>query len=355
LRLADGLRLAPAVARSRARGGPPYKLLLSLTDRCTHRCQACRTWTVAPGDELRPTEIATLLGGLPSLRWLDLTGGEIVARPDAGELAEAVAGQAERLVFLHFATNGWEPGKVRMFAQGLLRARGPRLVVTVSVDGDEALHDRMRGQPGAFGRAVETVQALAGLPHTDVYLGTTLTPLNAPHLDRVGEALARALPALVPARWHVNGMTHSAHFFRNEGVPGLDAADALAAARAIERLRGRSRDAFALIERVYLRALRSYLATGRAPAPCQALRASVFVGATGEVHPCHLRGERLGNVRAAGLSLPRVLAGPRARALRRRLEREGCAGCWTPCEAYHAIVAAPLRAAARAWVAEGGL
>jgi MoaA/NifB/PqqE/SkfB family radical SAM enzyme len=103
------------------------------------------------------------------------------------------------------------------------------------------------------------------------------------------------------------------------------------------------------------RALRGYLATGAAPAPCQALRASVMVGPTGEVHPCHLRGERLGNVREAGLSLAQVLAAPPARTLSRRLALEGCAGCWTPCEAYHAIVAAPLRAAARAWVAEGGL
>ncbi|MFH1464524.1 MAG: radical SAM protein [Pseudomonadota bacterium] len=351
MKLHDGLRLAPTVARSRVQGGPPYKLLLSLTDHCTHRCRACRTWTVTPGDELRPAEVGALLAGLPSLRWLDLTGGEIVARPDADALADAIAGQAGRLVFLHFATNGWEPVKVSSFARRLLAARGPRLVVTVSLDGDEALHDQMRGQPGAFGRAVDTVRALQALPRTDVYLGTTLTPDNAPHLERVAAALVRALPALAPSHWHVNLMTRSAHFFRNEGVPALPASEALAATRVLERLRGPPRDAFALVERAYLRALRGHLATGAAPAPCQALHASVMVGPTGTVYPCHLRNEPVGNVREAGLSLPRVLQAPPARTLRERITREGCAGCWTPCEAYHAMIAAPLRIAVKAWSA----
>ena len=144
MRWTDGLRLAPSVARSRLGAGWPFKLLLSLTDRCTHRCRHCRAWTRRPGEELSPGEVGALLDSVPGLRWLDLTGGEIVARPDADALADAIAARSGRLVFLHFATNGDQPGKVGSFARRLRAPGGPGLVVTVSLDGDRGLHDRIQ-------------------------------------------------------------------------------------------------------------------------------------------------------------------------------------------------------------------
>jgi MoaA/NifB/PqqE/SkfB family radical SAM enzyme len=359
-RLADGARLWPAVVRSRWLGALPYKVLLSLTDGCNHRCRHCAIWQRRPGDELRPAEVARLLASLPTLRWLDLTGGEIVTRPDHLELAAAVRQVARRLVFLHFATNGLRTRPVVDFARALRVPGGPSLVVTVSVDGPEAVHDALRGRRGAFRKALETARALDALPDVAVYLGTTLTPDTGPHLAALQAALRDALPHLAGERWHVNPMQRSPHFFGNadQAVPGRD--QALAWLTEVERLRGPVRDPFALVERLYLRTLRwSLRRGGRAPVPCQALRASVFVGPTGTVHPCHIRpagagagaaaaAAGLGNVRDHGGDLAALLRAPAARAERARLARHGCDGCWTPCEAYHAIVAAPLATALRA-------
>ena len=342
----DGLSLAPAVARSRFLGGPPFKLLLSLTDRCTHRCSHCRTWTRAPGDELRPDEVARMLDHLPGLRWLDLTGGEIVARPDADALADAIASRSSRLVFLHFATNGWAPQRVLAFADRLRAAPGPRtrpLIVTVSIDGDRALNDRLRGRKGAFDRAVATAEALARLPGVDVYVGTNVTPDNIDALERTHAAIVQALPGLGRDRWHVNLMNRSGHFFGNLDVPTPAPADLRRAVDSIGRLRGTPRDAFAVVERLFLATLRGYLADGDAPVPCQALRASVFVGPTGDVHPCHVHQACLGNLRDADCDVNRILDGAPARRERTRIRQSRCAECWTPCEAYPAMIASPLR------------
>lgn len=352
MKASDGLRLVPAIARSRLREAAPYKLLLSLTDRCTHRCLQCQVWARRPGDELRPHEVARLLEQLPSLRWLDLTGGEIVARPDADELGQAIASQARGLALLHFATNGWAPDKVLGLARHLRSAQGPRLVVTVSIDGDRALNDRLRGRAGAFDRAVETAAALEALGDVDVYIGTTVTPDNLDALDRTHAALAQALPNLASGHWHINLMNRSRHFFGNLEQPLADPLALRQAVDAIARLRGPPKDAFAVIERLFLLTLRGYLGDARAPVPCQALRASVFVGPTGDVYPCHIRDARLGNVREAGLDLRRVLQGPAARADAAQLRRAGCDGCWTPCEAYPSMIASPARTCLAALAAQ---
>ena len=338
---AEIARLLPAVWRSRLAGGPPYKLLLAVTERCNQRCGHCEIWRRAPQPELTPDEIRRILESLPGLRWLDITGGEPTAHPQLDELTRALVRAGDDLVFAHFVTNGGLPERAEGLARGLSRLPRARLVVSVSIDADAALHDQMRGREGAFARAVETVQRLDRLPGVAVYVGTTLTPENQPHLAHVEAALAEALPAAVPSRWHVNVMTRSAHFFGNDAHQDVDEDAVRAALRFIEARRGLPLDAFAVVEKLFARGHRWWLATGRAPAPCQALRASAFISARGEVFGCHVLPHRIGDAREAGYDLSSILAGPAAEAERRRIAASGCASCWTPCEAYHAIAASP--------------
>lgn len=343
----EGLALAPSVVAARW-GGPPYKLLLSLTDRCNARCRMCRVWTRPIGPELTATEVDRLLCGFHTLRWLDVTGGEIVLRDDYLELAAALARHAPRLVFLHFATNGSSPERVLRFTRRLKAAGGPQPIVTVSLDGDEETHDRLRGRPGSFREAVETARRLAASKDAQVFVGTTLGPDNVGSLDGIQRSLAAALPGLMPERWHVNVMQRSSHFFDNAGAPLPRDADVARALRQVELLRGRSWRPFALAEWAWTRLYARHLRTSGAPLACQALAASVFVGATGDVYPCHLRTSRLGNLREHDLSVTRWLRTPAARAERDALRGEPCARCWTPCEAYHAILAHPAGAVWRA-------
>lgn len=344
----DALRLLPSL-RAASRGlGLPYKILLSVTERCPLRCDACHVWKRPLGPELLPGELDRLFSGLPSLRWLALTGGEIPARPDWPEVADVIRRHAPRLLFLTFPTNGYLPDATVALAKRLAHPRGPRPVVTVSLDGPRELHDELRGRPGAFDRAVETARRLAREPGIETYVGTTLGARNAPLVDAACAALHQALPQLVPSRWHVNVMMHAPRFYGEVDAPEPDPDAVLEATRRVERLRGVPRTAFALSETVFLRALRYRVRTGAAPVPCQALSASVHVSAVGAVSPCHVRGPELGNLRDVDFELRRLLTTPEARACRDAIQSEPCARCWSPCEAYHAIVASPILAARRA-------
>ena len=183
----DGLRLAPAVLTSRVRA-TPYKLLLSLTDHCNLRCGHCHAWRRRTA-ELTPDELGRTLASLPGLRWLDITGGEPTLRPDLDACVAAITPALQRAVFVHFPTNGWQVDAAAALAIGLRDASPARVVVTVSVDGPEEIHDRLRGREGSYARALETWRRLDGLPGVEVYVGTTVTPENAAALPEAPDAV----------------------------------------------------------------------------------------------------------------------------------------------------------------------
>ncbi len=336
----DGLRLAPAVLTSRVRA-TPYKVLLSLTDRCNLRCSHCHAWRRRT-EELTPGELGRTLASLPGLRWLDITGGEPTLRPDLDACVAAIAPALQGAVFVHFPTNGWRADAAVALAAALRDVGPARVVVTVSVDGPEDVHDRLRGRAGSYERALETWRRLDGLRGVEVYIGTTVTPDNVDALPELAAALPAALPGFDLRQWHVNLQQRSAHFFSNTDAPPLAEDQALRALDFIEAQRRLPRDGFALAEWLFLRNLRGHLETGRAPVPCQAGRASVHVAADGVVYPCHVLDAPLGDLREHDFDLPRLLG--TAQALAGVAAIRDCGRCWTPCEAYHALLASPVAA-----------
>lgn len=334
--------LAGRVLRSRFGAPRPFKVTWMLTDRCDCRCEGCRIWERAKRPEPAPAEIERVLAAAPSVRWVNLTGGEPFLRDDVAEVGAAVARALPGLVVLDLPTTGQRTEAILEAVERLLRLGLPRLLLTVSVEGPPELHDRQRGRPGAFERATATFRALRRLARgargrLGVWLGMTLHAQNA---DRVLETLAAACAPGDPVGWadlHVNVYTVSGHYYQNADAAlrppeGLD--DLL---RHLRRARGRWGRPEDWIEGAYLARVPEYLRTGRSPLPCQALRASVFIDTRGDVHPCTVYGRVLGNVRADPLYA--ILEGAEARAARAVVARDACPGCWSPCEAFPTIVA----------------
>ncbi|MDA1194589.1 MAG: radical SAM protein [Planctomycetota bacterium] len=323
----------------------PFKITLMLTDRCDCRCQGCRIWEAPKGREMTPAEIGGFLAQAPSLRWVNLTGGEPFLRDDMVEVVAAVRGALPGLAVLDFPTTGQRTDAIFEAVRRMTTLGIPKLVVTCSLEGPPALHDEVRGREGAFVRMLETYAGLRAMEGVDVYLGMTLTATNA---GSVEEALAAVRARVPEAGWrdvHFNVYTESGHYYRNVGG-AMRAPTALddVLARAL-RERSGSWHPTDIIESTYLRLLPEYLRTGRSPLPCKALRAGVFVNAQGDVHPCTVYGRRLGNVLEAPLY--DILDGAEALAARDVVKRDACPGCWSPCEATPTIVATAPESLAR--------
>lgn len=123
--------------------------------RCNFRCSFCHYWRDPMGDAPEMT-VEQFESGAAKLSELgailvSLAGGEPLVRPDIVEIVRAV-GQHH---FTFITTNGWFVTKElaeELFAVG---AWG----VSISIDyADPQRHDRRRGMPGAYERALAAVE-----------------------------------------------------------------------------------------------------------------------------------------------------------------------------------------------------
>jgi MoaA/NifB/PqqE/SkfB family radical SAM enzyme len=346
--LRTGLGLLCSVAASNVvRLRHPLKVSLAVTWRCNLRCRMCNIWRRDPGgDELTAAEVDDFFRRADGFRWVGFTGGEPFLRADLPELVDAAVARCRGLDAVHANTNG----QLREPVVALLehaRRRHPRVaaVLTVSVDGPPAVHDAIRGRDGAWRRAVETFAAAKGVAGAKVQVGYTVSAHNLGRFAETWEALRAAWPALAPDDLNVNVFQTSGHYYGNEGMAAPEPG---ALAREIDAILALDRGGLSVnnfLRRRYLRLYRRFLATRASPLRCQALSATCFVDAGGELYPCIVYRRGLGSVRALPADFRSWWRSAPVRALQRDCAGGRCPGCWSPCDAFSAIGGSLVRAA----------
>jgi MoaA/NifB/PqqE/SkfB family radical SAM enzyme len=333
--------LGLALLRTTAhRPSAPLKLNLCLTYWCQYRCKTCNIWQRKPTDELTTDEVVALVRENPHVNWVDLTGGEIFLRRDIDDILEAIVTGWSRLAILHFPTNGFQTDRIVRSAERIA-GRGPaRIVVTVSVDGDEALNDEIRGIKGGFRHQMETFRALRRVPGIEAALGMTLSTHNLGQFERTFAACARECPGLSVDDVHLNVAQKSAHYYGNADAEAVapDPMSARAEMNKYRSLRGPARSPRQLLENAYLKNLDRFLLTGRTPMPCHALRASCFIDPWGVVYPCISYSRPVGRLRDTGMRLDPIWNDARTAQVQAEIWNGECPQCWTACEAYQSIL-----------------
>ncbi|HEO70928.1 MAG TPA: radical SAM protein, partial [Candidatus Hydrogenedentes bacterium] len=143
----------------------------AVTSRCNYRCASCgigraflENPSVAERDMTLPEIEAFLVRDADTLRrvsWMQLTGGEPFLRADLVALVTTIAHHLPRCG-LWIPTNGFAPDVIAERTEMML-AYAKRLGIGVSLHGDEAMHDRFTGVPGAHTKAAATLKNLAAL------------------------------------------------------------------------------------------------------------------------------------------------------------------------------------------------
>jgi len=330
--------LVRALRRGTAADGLPYKLTLILTRRCPTRCSFCSIWKTPSPDELTAGEWDRVFESAPHTVWANLSGGEIFQRRDHEDILDALVRRMDRLFLVDFPTTGYFPEACVAACERLVRAGVRRVLVTVSLDGPPDVHDRLRGREGAHAQACAALRTLreARLPRVQAYFGMTLFESNHATVPETIEAARASVPGLTGADFHFNIGMESGHYYRNVGSGVRPRREVF---ETLERYRRRGVDPVSILEHAYQKRVPRFLATGRSPVPCAALRASAFVDPQGVVYPCTIYDRPLGALREHGYDLGRVLRAAEARAAREAVAEERCPGCWTPCEAYQSLFA----------------
>jgi radical SAM protein with 4Fe4S-binding SPASM domain len=154
---------------------PPSTVFLEITGRCNLRCAHCLHPDEEPrGPELTTDEVFRVSEELASagVKGVVIGGGEPLARRDFRKILSHIA--ARSLAQICVVSNGTLITK--QIARSLAENRAG---IQISIDGDTpALHDQMRGVPGAFDKAIRGLRYLieAGV---DPEVCATVTSRNA--------------------------------------------------------------------------------------------------------------------------------------------------------------------------------
>ncbi|MBI4664996.1 MAG: radical SAM protein [Nitrospinae bacterium] len=151
-----------------------------ITSRCTLKCSMC-AHSGPDGEDFPISAVKGMALQLAELgvKVVYVTGGEPFARKD---LRAVVAPMLEEGLEIRLSTNATTVTAKR--AEELEGIQD----ISVSIDGNERVHDRIRGVKGAWKRAVEGIKRIReSQPSSRVSLSFTLMPANMDEINAVFE------------------------------------------------------------------------------------------------------------------------------------------------------------------------
>jgi len=318
----------------------PYKLTFCITYWCNYKCKTCNIWQRKPKDELTVDEITKFFRRSNKFNWIDFTGGEVWLRKDFTAIVAAAIENCSNLAMIHFPTNGYLTDQIVRGVKKILELKPRKLTITVSTDGDESVNDYVRGIDGGWRRQIETYRQLHSIPGANVFLGMTVSSLNAGEYDRAFAAAKSECSWLEPTDFHMNIVHESGHYYGNHGSGLREGSKnrVLEQVRHYRNLRGFPTSPVSILEHRYLKYAEQYLRTGSTPMRCHALHSSCFVDSWGDVYPCGMYDAKIASLRDHCFDLEAIWNLPETRRLQQEIWEYQCPQCWTPCEAYQSIL-----------------
>jgi MoaA/NifB/PqqE/SkfB family radical SAM enzyme len=347
------------------RGKDPVYVVLFVTERCTANCLHC---LLGPEDrpgregELTLEEYEAISRGMGEILFLLPTGGEPFLRQDLPRIVE-IFRRNNRVRNTGIPTNGSMPGRVVEGVEQILDlCPGMDLGIDVSFDGVGPEHDRLRGTPGLFEKAVETYRRLEELrerrPDFNLNVAVTVSALNQHRLDELYRFLSEELHVRCINPLLVRGTP------RDPAAAGVDPEryEAFVGLLGEEirqgRLEGYSRFGFSglinAMKNVRQQVIGKIIKDNEQQVPCYAASLSCVIGSRGEVYPCELLDRKLGSLREEGLDFQRIWRSGQAAAVRDHINNTGCF-CTYECFLTNSIIFNPrmIPRLLREWISIG--
>ncbi|MCB1154619.1 MAG: radical SAM protein [Deltaproteobacteria bacterium] len=267
----------------------PYKIdvreaIIAVTLRCNAKCTMCDIWEGDGTAEVEPSYYYHLP---PTLTNINVTGGEATLRED---LPEIMAVMAQRCpdARITLSTHGFHTKRLAEFLPRM-KAGVKKLAIRVSIDGIGETHDRVRGIPGAYKKAMETLDMLRREGVEDIGVGFTLMKGNEDEMIPVFDM------AVANGWQFTSTVVHSSPIFfgdQRDNRPDPD----------------KAREAFRELERRQLRSVRpkdwfrAYFTDGVVDKlsgrprriQCTAVARFFYMDPTGKVYTCHILEDELG-------------------------------------------------------------
>lgn len=296
-------------------------VVISLHEGCDCRCVMCDIWKIRNPREIPAADLDRQLASFEQLgvRWVALTGGEPQRHSHFVRFTHALRSRGIRIT---------------MLTAGLSLADDAKKIVEstddviVSLDGSQAIHDRIRRVPDAFKKLAEGIRALKKL-HPSFSVGARCTVQRGNH-DSLCQTVEAARDIGVDSISFLAADLTSHAFNRAEpwsssrqSAVALNELQIGALTAEIERLIAVHGDSGFVVEnpsklrRIVLH-FRAHLGVAAPVAPrCNAPWNSAVIEAGGEVRPCFFH-PAIGKLGEAGLA--QIINSPRALQFRSELD-----------------------------------
>lgn len=301
---------------------PPF-LILFINSICNQKCEHCFYWrNLNRRDDLTTEEIFALSRSLGRIENLNLSGGEPFLRPEFGEICRQFIRQ-NKVRQIYVPTNGYFADRtIKQITETLREPELDLFVAEISLDGLGEFHNRFRGSPGAFDKAMATYDALAQLQESDprlrIHSISTATDVNMDEIRRLTAYLLERCPRMDH---------HNLALIRGDRKnPSLQGPSLVEYHRLYDYVRrlwaAREEGRYGSLAEPMLQWAKSRTAAQKQQViPCRAGTLSAVVYSNGDVSVCETHAP-LGNLREK--TFWEIWGSPEAQALRKSIAAKQC-------------------------------
>lgn len=336
------------------RKNKPTYLILYITGRCNSKCSYCFQWELINvpkrvSKELTLKEYEIFSKNLGPLEHLTLGGGEPTLRKDMADIAILFYKNCG-VRNISVPTNGIRPDLLESHVEKILsNCPNMTLKVSLSIDGYEKEHDKLRGVTGNYERLIESDKVLRILrkKYKNLYyiINTCFVGQNQKNIMGTIKKNKEQFDHDIQVSTFVRGTLADSEDSQNVDINEyFKLVDYLENVQTIEKKKHKySLDLMHQALQVESRSsIKHIMKKGEGKYGCTAGKAMAVIDELGNVNPCEVLPSKFGygNLRDYSFSLDEMLKEKKVKNTQKRIKNEKCFCTWE-CAQLNSIVFSP--------------
>ena len=304
----------------------PANITLSLLYSCNSRCMTCNVYEKKVDnfkvDEYKKTFKS--LGNAPY--WFTLSGGEPFLRKEIADIAKAAYDICQPGI-INIPTNGALNKVILERVHEIVEyCKSTDIIINLSLDQIGEEHDKIRGYPGNWERAMVTYNELKKLrkyPNFTVGIHTVISNFNVEQFQEIYKELIQLEPdsyitEIAEQRVELNTLgepiTPSYEQYSN-------AIDFLLSEMEKRKQKGVAGITQAF-RKEYYQFVKSWLQKQEQVIPCKAGVVSAQISPDGDIWPCCIRADSMGNLREENYDFAKIWKSSMAKQIRKSIKNK---------------------------------
>lgn len=306
----------------------PISFTFLISTKCNSQCSTCNIWK-QDHDELNVNEWGKILRSIGNAPfWVTVSGGEPFLQPHLVDFCRLMI-KHNHPAIINIPTNGILYQSIPQKVEEIVKIdRNTQIIINLSLDGVGKDHDQIRGVAGNFSNWLKTYKSLREMKQYKNFSLGIHSVISKFNVKKTTELFRYAL-SLNPDQY----ITEIAEERKELGTLGLavaprlrdytKAVDNLKKEIVKRRFKGVSKftEAFRL---EYYQLVKRWLKEKKQIIPCYAGVLSCQISSWGEVWPCCVKGDSMGNLRNFDYNFKKVWFSNKAGGIRKNIKNKNC-------------------------------